>query len=188
MIFPGVMTDVFTPGLGKSDYFLAGSFMNPFKRIDLAVKAFAKMPDKRLIVFGDGPQRVALEALATPNIEFVGNVSRARLVELMQGARAFVFSATEDFGIVMAEAQACGTPVLAYRRGGSADIIKSLADYDEPTGILFDSQTPESVVEAVDTFISNESKFSVAACRENSLRFSEEVFKKNFRDYVMARC
>src|SRR5882757_1506175 len=114
IIHPCVDIEDFTLGGPSGDYYLAGSFMNPFKRLDLVVSAFATMPSRKLLVFGDGPQRAHLERIASPNVTFVGTVLKDRLIELMQRARAYIFAAAEDFGIVMAEAQSAGAPVIAY--------------------------------------------------------------------------
>ena len=106
VIHPPVDVEHFTPGGSKGGYFLAGGRMNPFKRIDAIVSAFStQLRDQRLVVIGDGPDLAKIEALAGPNVELVGRVSRDRLRDLLRGAEAFVHAATEDFGIAMAEAQ-----------------------------------------------------------------------------------
>ncbi|MBP0649861.1 glycosyltransferase, partial [Mycobacterium tuberculosis] len=136
----------------KDDYFVVASRLVPYKRIDLVVDAFARMPNRKLIVAGDGPELPALKAIAGPNVQFAGHLPRAELIRTMQQARALIFAAYEDFGIVLAEAQAAGTPVIAYHRGGARDIVVPLGEPD-PTGFLFPHQTAESIVEAVDTFL-----------------------------------
>ena len=109
----------------REDYFLLASRMVPYKCMDIVVSAFADMPDRKLVVIGDGPEkaRVLAAARGKPNISFVGTVNTTELVRFMQRARAFVFAAEEDFEIMMVEAQACGTPVIAYSRGGARDIL-----------------------------------------------------------------
>ena len=111
----------------------------PYKRVDLIVSAFRDLPQRRLIVVGDGPERQRVRDAAGPNVEFVGEVPRERLRELLRGARAFLFAAEEDFGILPVEAQACGTPVIAYGRGGSLETVRGL-DAAAPTGAFFARQ------------------------------------------------
>ncbi len=139
VIYPPVDTRFFTPGGPRDDYFLAASRWVPYKRIDLIVESFRQMPDRRLIVVGDGPEAPRVRAAAGPNVEFVGEVARERLRELLRRARAFIFAAEEDFGILPVEAQACGTPVIAYRRGGVLETVRGL-EAAQPTGVFFDEQ------------------------------------------------
>jgi glycosyltransferase involved in cell wall biosynthesis len=152
--------------------------MVPYKRMDLIAAAFARMPERRLIIAGDGPERARVEAAAggAANIEFRGAVSDAEMVALMRAARAFVFAAEEDFGIMMVEAQACGTPVIAFGRGGSRDIL------GEETGIFFGAQTPEAIAEAVDRF--EAASIRPEACRANALRFSRAAFRARITTLV----
>ncbi len=168
---PPVDVDGFAPGGARGQAYVAASRMVPYKRMDLIAAAFARMPERRLVVAGDGPERARVEAAAggAPNIEFRGAVTDAEMVALMQQARAFVFAAEEDFGIMMVEAQACGTPVIAFGRGGSRDIL------DDRTGIFFDAQTPEAIIGAVGRF--EAAAFDPAVCRDNALRFSRAAFR-----------
>src|SRR5262245_43468489 len=160
----------------KDDYFVVASRLVPYKRIDLVVRAFSEMPSLRLLVVGDGPEMPRLRALAGANVTFTGYLPRAALIETLQKARAFVFAAYEDFGIVMAEAQAAGTPVVAFGRGGAADIVVPLPA-DRPTGVLFAEQSVESVNQAVELFCREERRISPAACRANVERFAPENFR-----------
>ena len=167
----------------RSNTYLSASRMVPYKRMDLIAAAFATMPDRRLIIAGDGPERGRIEAAAAgaPNIEFRGAVDDAGMIALMQQARAFVFAGEEDFGIMLVEAQACGTPVIAFGRGGARDIL----DVGEnPTGGFFGEQTPEAIIDAITRFEANEIRFSPAACRENAIRFSREVFRQRIIELV----
>jgi glycosyltransferase involved in cell wall biosynthesis len=161
----------------KDDYFAVASRLVPYKRIDLVVSAFREMPSLRLLVVGDGPEMPRLRALAGPNVTFTGYLPRSALVATLQKARAFVFAAYEDFGIVMAEAQAAGTPVVAFGRGGAADIIAPL-HADRPTGVLFAEQSVEAVKRAVELFCREERRISPAACRANVERFAPENFRR----------
>jgi glycosyltransferase involved in cell wall biosynthesis len=162
------------------DYVIA-SRMVPYKRVDLVAAAFRAMPDRRLVIAGDGPEmaRVREAAGGAPNIAFRGRVPQAELVTLLQTARAFVFAAEEDFGIGMVEAQACGTPLIAYGRGGAADIVR-----DGETGVLFPVQTAESLTDAIRRF--EATPIAPEACRANAERFSREAFRERMLALVHA--
>src|SRR6185437_10805102 len=125
--------------------------MVPYKKIDLIVEAFAKMPERRLVVIGDGPDMQKIRAKAAPNVEIMGYQPFSVLRDRMRRAKAFVFAAEEDFGISVVEAQACGTPVIAYGKGGALETVRDLPDA-RPTGIFFGEQTVESIVAAVENF------------------------------------
>ncbi len=180
IVHPPVRLSNFPVCHDKDDYFFVASRLVPYKRLDLIVKAFAQMSHLRLVVAGDGPQLNRLRALATPNVEFKGHVSHPELVRLMQHAQAFIFAGYEDFGIVMAEAQAAGTPVIAYRRGGAEDIVVSLGNPD-PTGILFERQDSACIVDAVTRFIRHRAEITPQACRRNAETFSSETFRDRFQ-------
>jgi glycosyltransferase involved in cell wall biosynthesis len=185
VIYPPVDIDQFTPGGSKGGYFLTGSRMNPFKRIDVVVAAFStQLRDQRLIVVGDGPDRSKIEALAGPNVEMVGRVDRDRLRSLMQGAEAYVQAATEDFGIVVAEAQACGTPVVAFGRGGASEILRTGDQADAPTGELFWAQSEDGVARGVRRFLAKRDRFEPEACRDNALRFGADRFRRELGEHV----
>jgi glycosyltransferase involved in cell wall biosynthesis len=167
--------------------YLVASRFAPYKRVELIAAAFARMPDRRLLVIGDGPGLPLVRAAAAgaSNITLRAPVSSAELVELMQAARAFVFAAEEDFGITMVEAQACGTPVIAFGRGGSRDIVID-ADHDRPTGVLFGAQSVEGIENAVRRFELAEGRITAAQCRENAMRFSTDLFRERMRSVVEA--
>jgi glycosyltransferase involved in cell wall biosynthesis len=185
VIHPPVDIEHFTPGGSKGGYFLAGGRMNPFKRIDAVVSAFStQLQDQRLVVVGDGPDLSKIEALAGPNVELVGRVSRDRLRDLLRGADAFIHAATEDFGIAMAEAQACGTPVIAFGRGGAAEIVRSGADEPDPTGELFWQQNENGVSRGVRRFLARRERFEPEACRLNAERFGADRFRKDLAAHV----
>ncbi|TWT97975.1 WbaZ-like glycosyltransferase [Botrimarina colliarenosi] len=175
VIYPPVDTDAFVPaGDERRDgYYLAASRLVGYKRMDLIVEAFTRTPERRLVIIGEGPEKRRLERIAGPNIEFLGWQSHQALVRSMQRANAFVFAAEEDFGIVPVEAMACGTPVIAYRKGGVTESVS-----EGKTGVFFNAQTPESLLEAVDRFeqgepIEDEDRL---ALRRSAERFSPEVF------------
>lgn len=183
---PPVDLSAFQPSAQtKADFFLTASRLVPYKRIDLIVSAFKAMPDKRLKVIGDGPEKTKIEALARdcPNIELLGYQPSARLQSEMQAAACFVFAAEEDFGIMPVEAQACGTPVIAYGKGGALETVKALG-CPQPTGLFFGQQTVDSIQAAVRKFEENRNEFTVAGCRTNAEKFSLEGFRQQIERIV----
>ena len=186
VVYPPVDVERFTAGARKDDFYLAASRLVPYKRMDLVVRAFATMPERRLVVIGDGPEREKLAAHATPNVELLGYQPFPVLKDLLERARAFVFAAEEDFGIVLVEAQAAGTPVIALGKGGALETVKGLDD-DEPTGVFFARQEVGDLVEAVKRFEAEEARFLPEHCRRNALRFSAERFRAEFSRYVEDR-
>jgi glycosyltransferase involved in cell wall biosynthesis len=163
------------PGSTGADY-VTVSRLVPYKRVDVLVVAFRALPDRRLIVVGDGPERARLQTLAGPNVSFAGRLGDADTAREVAAARAFLFAAEEDFGIAPVEAQAAGTPVIAYGRGGALESIRGLDD-DVPTGIFFDAQTPQAVADAVRAFEAGAAQISAAACRESARRFASARFR-----------
>jgi glycosyltransferase involved in cell wall biosynthesis len=159
--------------------------MVPYKRMDLIVEAFAGMPDKRLVVIGDGPEMAKVRAKAGPNVSLMGYQPFEVLRDYLQRAKAFVFAAEEDFGILPVEAQACGTPVIAFGKGGALETIRGQTD-QQPTGIFFDEQTPVSIQAAVLAFEGMQDRISPEQCRENAMRFSKERFRDEYHGLVMA--
>jgi glycosyltransferase involved in cell wall biosynthesis len=184
VVHPPVDVERFTLSESRDSYFLTGSRMNPFKRIDVVVEAFRALPDQRLLVLGDGPDLPKIRRLAGANVELLGHVSDAEVRRRMQGASAFVHAATEDFGIAMGEAQACGTPVIALGAGGACEIVRDAAHNPAPTGVLFDGQSPAGVRRGVERFLQQRERFDPRACRENALRFSEQRFREKLLEQV----
>jgi glycosyltransferase involved in cell wall biosynthesis len=183
VIYPPVSTDDFTFHTEKEDFYLTASRMVPYKRIDLIVEAFAQMPDKKLVVIGDGPDFKKIKSKAKPNITLLGHQPFEVMKDHMQRAKGFIFAAEEDFGIVPIEAQACGTPVIAYGKGGALETIRGF-DQSKPTGMFFKEQTVESLIDTVRRFEKERDKISYEDCRENALRFSPERFRDEFRTFV----
>jgi glycosyltransferase involved in cell wall biosynthesis len=183
IIHPPVDTTSFSLWTEKADYFVAASRLVPYKRIDLIAEAFGQMPDRKLVIIGDGPEAATLRGKLSPNCRWLGYQPEPVLREHLQQARALVFAAEEDFGILPLEAQACGTPVVAFGRGGSRETIKGLDD-PRPTGVFFEEQTVGSIVEALSRFDSHRSRITSEACRNNALRFSVDCFREEFRRYV----
>lgn len=187
VVYPPVDIDRFTVRKDKGDFFLTASRMVPYKRLDLIAAAFAKMPDKKLIVIGDGPEmkRVAEAAANAPNIQLLGYQKGDVLVDHMQRAKAFIFAAEEDFGIVPVEAQACGTPVIAYGAGGALETVVDVEiDPARGTGLFFKEQTVEAIRDAAMRFDALEKPIAADACRENAARFSTAMFHERLRANV----
>src|ERR1700687_3293641 len=143
----------------------------PYKRVDLIVEAFRSLPDRELIVIGEGPENARIQAMAGSNVRLLGRVPDHERDMWLARARAFVFAAEEDFGIAPLEAQALGTPVIAFGRGGSSETIRGL-DVAAPTGVLFAEQTIASIAAAVGQFEASAQRITAAACRANAERFS----------------
>lgn len=179
VIYPPVDVSYFECEDNKEDYYLTASRLVPYKSIPLIIEAFAKMPDKKLIVIGDGPELSKCKSLAGSNVEILGWQPNDVLKRHMQKARAFIFAAEEDFGIVPLEAQACGTPVIAYGRGGALETIHA-ENSSSPTGVLFHEKNIEGICDAVRKF-ENGLSISSHACRMNAERFSIERFQRDFK-------
>lgn len=181
VIYPPVDTDYFqlsTRPEEPDDFFLIVSQLVPYKRVDLAVEAFNRC-GKRLLVVGEGSERPKLERHARANIRFLGAQPRSALREAMQHARALVFPGEEDFGIVMAEALACGTPVVAFQRGGAREIVT-----ESETGVLFEDQTADSLLEGIARF--ERTRLNPLAMRASALRFSRRRFTQEFASFLDA--
>ena len=186
VIYPPVDVNRLTVRQDKEDFYVTASRFVPYKRIDLIVKAYSETPERRLIVIGDGPEMSKVKALAGPNVELLGYQPFEVLRDHLQRARAFVFAAEEDFGISVVEAQACGTPVIAYGKGGALESVIGLPE-ERPTGVFFYEQTSEALLEAIDYFECNVHLFKPANCRQNAERFSSEQFRAQFQGFVTTR-
>jgi glycosyltransferase involved in cell wall biosynthesis len=176
VIHPPIDTERFVPaeGLAPGDYYLVAARSVPYKRVDLAVAATG-LAGRRLIVVGGRPGTWP----NSPHVEFLGRVSDARLIELMQGARAFLAPQLEDFGMANVEVMACGRPVIAFARGGATETV-----LDGRTGVLCEEQTPQAFAAAIERLESLE--FSSAAIRAHAETFSAAVFRQRFRAVVDA--
>ncbi|MDM7121723.1 glycosyltransferase, partial [Klebsiella pneumoniae] len=145
VIYPPVDVDRFSLVDEKEDFYFTASRLVPYKRIDLIVEAFSHMPDKKLVVIGDGSEMGKIKSKAARNIEILGYQSNEVMQSTMQKAKAFVFAAEEDFGITPVEAMACGTPVIAYGKGGVLETVKPVG-YEAPTGVFFGEQNINSLI------------------------------------------
>ncbi|MPW21282.1 glycosyltransferase [Paraburkholderia sp. CNPSo 3157] len=183
VIFPPVDVDSFSLCEEKEDFYLTASRMVPYKKIDLIVEAFAKMPQRKLVVIGDGPDMQKVRGNAAPNVQIIGYQPFEVLRDHMRRAKAFVFAAEEDFGISVVEAQACGTPVIAYGKGGALETVRD--EYDpHPTGLFFSEQSVDSIVAAVENFADDPTRFKPSDCRANAERFSIGHFRERFFGFV----
>jgi glycosyltransferase involved in cell wall biosynthesis len=179
VIFPPVSVDDFLLHESKDDYYLSVSRMVPYKKISLIVESFTKMPNRKLKVVGDGPEFEKIKSMAKgfSNIEILGSLDFSTVVYMMQRAKAFVFAAEEDFGIAPVEAQSCGTPVIAFSKGGIRDTV-----IPDVTGVFYNEHNATSLMQAIECF--EELVFDPVAIRNNALRFSNENFKEKFYAFV----
>ncbi len=182
VIYPPVDIESFGVCAAKEDYYVCVSRLVPYKRIDLIVDAFTRTPSRRLVVIGDGPQRAELSKRAGGNVALMGHQPKAVMRDMMQRARAFIFAAQEDFGIAVAEAQACGTPVICFGKGGATESV-----IDGETGVFFGEQTPESLLDAVERFETQSEDFDPFVIRRNAERFGAARFREEF-EAMVERC
>ena len=178
VIYPPVDVDKFTLREAKEEFYLTASRMVPYKKIDLIVEAFSQT-DKKLLVIGDGPDMAKIKSKAGKNVELLGFADDKTMADLMGRAKAFVFAAEEDFGITPVEAQACGTPVICFGRGGARETV-----LDGESGLYFMEQNTKELLAAVAKFEQNYDKFEPAKIRENSLKFSRARFEAEIKSYV----
>ena len=185
VIYPPVAVNEFSLKEEKEDFYLTASRLVPYKKIALIVDAFSTMPDKKLVVIGDGPEFVKIKKAAKENVQIMGYQKFEVLKDHMQRAKAFIFAAEEDFGIIPIEAQSCGTPVIAYGEGGSLETVNGkfiTEELDESTtGIYFDKQEVGSLVKAVEYFEKNIAHFNPKKIRNFAQNFSRDLFVENIK-------
>ena len=181
VIYPPVDTDYFTPDGLREDYYFTASRFVSYKRIDLIAEAFQKMPDKKLVIIGDGPERANFQRYLGGNITWLGFQPSAVVRDHLRHCQAFVFAAKEDFGIMPLEAQACGAPVIAFGEGGAGETIIGKQG-EHQTGVHFQPQTAEAIMLAVEEF----EKLDIQSqdCRNNAERFSNQRFRDEFQTLV----
>ena len=163
------------------NFFLTASRLVPYKNVALMVATFNSLPNYQFKVIGDGPEFKKIQAMAGPNVEMLGHTSFDVLKDHLQRAKAFVFAADEDFGIAPIEAQACGTPVIGFGKGG---LLETVQEGETPTGYFFAEQTTDSLKQAILAFESM--SFKPEDCRDNALKYSESIFRQNFTHSVMS--
>lgn len=186
VIYPPVDVERFNICSEKDDFYFTASRLVPYKRIDLIVEAFSQMPDKKLVVIGDGSEMNKIKGKSSPNVEILGYQPNEVMLSYMQKAKAFVFAAEEDFGITPVEAQACGTPVIAFGKGGALETIRP---YGVPnaTGVFFYEQTIGSIIEGVNRFENIQDSIEPEFCRNNAMRFSTERFRVEIKNYIESK-
>ncbi|WP_184544037.1 glycosyltransferase family 4 protein [Mucilaginibacter sp. FT3.2] len=182
VIYPNVATEDFTPTFEKKDFYVTCSRFVPYKKIDLIVAAFAQMPDKKLYVIGDGPDFKKVSKLAAPNTTLLGYQSFDVLKQYLAEAKAFVFAAEEDFGILPVEAQACGTPVIAFKKGGALESV-----IENKTGIFFNEQSAEAIKLAVEWFDVNSTLLNYNDIVTHASGFSTARFKEEVSNYISSK-
>lgn len=187
VIYPPVDIEKFEYCNDKEDYYITVSRMVPYKKMDLIVEAFSHMLDKKLVVIGMGPDYDKIKKKVSANVELKGYLSDNEMKRYIQHARAFVFAAEEDFGITPVEAQACGTPVIAYGKGGALETIRGLEQNEHPTGVFFSEQTVVSLCNAITKFEQHEREISYQDCRAQAEKFGIERFKKQFEEFVLEK-
>jgi len=179
MIYPPCNTSFYQPASENEaeDYFLIVGRQSPYKRTDIVVEAFNQL-DLPLVVIGDGPELKKLKMISKSNkIKFLGRIPDEEVKKYYARCRAFIFPQEEDFGITPLEAQSAGRPVIAYRAGGAMETV-----IENETGVFFDEQTPEAVIEVINNF--DHKRFNPSKIREHALKFDTEIFKRNIKKYI----
>lgn len=182
VIYPPVDTAKFSCESNKEDFYLTASRFVPYKKIDLIAEAFSKMPDKKLIIIGEGTDEQKIKAKCGKNVEMLGYKKADELAEYMKRARAFVFAAEEDFGISVIEALSCGTPVIALNKGGTAETI-----VDGKLGIHFSEQAPEDIINAVSRFEKSEKTFDPQILSDYAKKFDRSIFEEKIESFVKTK-
>jgi glycosyltransferase involved in cell wall biosynthesis len=184
VIYPPVDTDFYHPApVPRSNYYLAVSAFAPYKRLDLAVEACNRL-GRELVVIGTGQDEARLRALAGPRVRLLGWQPDTVIRDHLRRCRALVFPGEEDFGIVPVEAQACGTPVIAFGRGGATETVVPLGAAREPTGVWFEEQTADSLAEALERFERHADRFDPLVARRQAQRFHVRRFTEEFLAYL----
>lgn len=186
VIYPPVDTDFYCPApVQRQDYYLVVSAFAPYKRVDLAVEACQRL-GRNLVIIGTGQDEARVQALAGPNVRFLGWQSDQAIRDHLRRCRALLFPGEEDFGIVPVEAQACGCPVIALARGGATETVVPLGGngHREPTGVWFDDQSPEGLIEAMVQLEKHQGEFSPTAARRQATRFNRPRFESEFFGYL----
>lgn len=184
VIYPPVDTEFYCPApIPREDYYLVVSAFAPYKRLDLAIEACNQLK-RKLVIIGTGQAEAGLRALAGPTVHFLGWQSNEVVRDHLRRCRALLFPGEEDFGIVPVEAQACGTPVIAYGKGGATETILSPDGKMKPTGIFFMDPARDSLVDAILVFESHSDDFDASAARRQALRFNSQRFHDELFGYL----
>ncbi|NWF88256.1 MAG: glycosyltransferase [Ignavibacteriaceae bacterium] len=182
VIYPPVDTNKFECESVKDNYYLTVSRFVPYKKIDVIAEAFSKMPDKKLVIIGEGSEEQKIKGKSAKNIEIINYNQVDNLSKYMQKAKAFVFAAEEDFGISVIEALSCGTPVIALNKGGTAETV-----IDGKLGVHFSNQTPEDIINAVNKFEKDEASFDSHFLSNYAKKFDRTVFEETFSAYIKTK-
>jgi glycosyltransferase involved in cell wall biosynthesis len=184
VIYPPVDTDFYTPAsMPRDQYYLAVSAFAPYKRIDLAIEACNRL-GRHLVVIGEGQDETRLRRLAGPTVQFLGWQPDVVIRDHFRRCRALLFPGEEDFGIVPVEAQACGTPVIAFGRGGATETVVPLGGRSEPTGILLEQQTADCLMDAMLDFEAHWIDFAQSVARKQAMRFNHRRFADEFFTFL----
>lgn len=190
VIYPPVNTEkfAFNPDIKREDFYLCVSALVPYKKIDIIIEAFNQLKDKRVIIIGTGNIEGELrEKITSKNIKMLGWADENTLLEYYQKAAGFIFPAEEDFGIAPVEAQSTGLPVIAYGKAGNTETVLPINDpinLNRATGIFFYEQTADSLVKCILEFEKIKTEFNPIHIRENALKFSEEKFIENIKEFI----
>ena len=180
VIYPPVDVNSFTLCEKKEDFYITTSRLVPYKKTKLIVEAFNEMPEKILVIIGDGEEYKSISKIKKNNVKLLGYQDKQVLISCMQRAKAFVYAAIEDFGIVPIEAQACGTPVIALGIGGTAETVE-----DEVNGIHFKNQTKEDIIKSVKRF--ENLSFDYLKISQNTNSYSTQRFKKEIKEFIESK-
>ena len=184
VVYPPVDTDFYCPApVPREGYYLAVSAFAPYKRLDLAVAVCNRLK-RPLIVIGTGQDERRLKKMAGPTVRFLGWQSDEQIRDHLRRCRALLFPGEEDFGIVPVEAQACGTPVIAFGKGGATETVIPHGGRREPTGVFFAEQNVEALLEALIVFENHVGDFNAAAARRQALRFNAGRFREELFGYL----
>ena len=184
VIYPPVNTEEFPFLSQKEDFYVTVSRLVSYKQVTLIVKAFNKLR-KPLVIIGIGPDMDKILKIAEPNIKILGWQPDDMVKKYMASARGFVYAACEDFGIALVEAQACGTPAIAYGAGGALETVRDIRTHgDTGTGIFFQKQTEASLIEAVKTFEAKAGKFNPEYAKKHAAQFSKQMFASRYLNFV----
>lgn len=180
VIYPPVKVENFPFQAQKQDYYLTVSRLVSYKKVSLIVQAF-NQNQRPLVVIGTGPELSMIRQMAKPNVQILGWQPAEVVSEYMAGAKAFVYAACEDFGMALVEAQACGTPVIAYGAGGALETVRDCRQFpQEGTGLFFSPQTPDALVEAIETFEASQRILYPENAHSQALRFSPKIFQERY--------
>lgn len=182
VVYPPISVNDFEIGLQKEDFYVTISRLVPYKKTSLIVDAFNKMPEKILYVIGSGPLLKEIGDKAKSNVKVMGQLPFDEMKSYLRRAKAFIFAADEDFGIAPVEAQACGTPVIAFRKGG---VLESVIENE--TGVFFNEQTSESLINCIEAFEKNGYEFDPLVIRRNAEKFDKKVFSELFKSFVLMK-